>query len=347
MFSRNLVVAASLFGMLLVPGGRGVGQEMARQGASPGKIQLDVAVTEKGKPVAGGLSEKDFTVLDNKNPRPIVSFTPVVGKDAPVEVVIVVDAVNTPFTHLGYQRDQIATYLRSNGGGLPYPTTLAIFTDKGFQLGNVATKDGNALAGQLEHADIGLRTITRSQGFYGAADRMSLSINALRALTVAEEKKPGRKLVLWVSPGWPLISGPEVQLNGKQASEVYQNAIGFSREMRNANMTLYSINSWGAGESVEREFFYQSFLKGVRGTSDAAWGDLSLQVLATQSGGLVLNSNDVIEMMRQCVADANRYYRIVVDAAPDEKPNVYHAIEVKVAQSGMEARTRMGYYSNP
>jgi len=340
-------ILAVLLGLGMAPIGRGYAQEPGSPANSQGKIQLDVEVTtDKGKPT-GLLDEKDFTVLDNKNPRPIVSFTPVKGKDAQLEVLIIVDSVNTPFTYLGSQRQQISKYLRSNDGVLPYPTSFAILTDKNFELHSVATKDGNALADQLDHADIGLREINRSQGFWGAADRMTISLNALRSLTEAEEKQPGRKLVLWVSPGWPLLSGPNMQLDGGQADDVYRNAIAFSRELRNADITLYSVNSWGASESVGREFFYQNFLKGLKGPADAEWGNVSLQVLATQSGGLVLNSNDVASMMRQCIADADQYYRIVLDAAPDEKPNMYHQIEVKVAPRDLEARTRTGYYSQP
>jgi VWFA-related protein len=341
------VVAAILSGLWIVPARGALAQQKTAQKDSSRTIQLDVAVTTtKGEP-AGDLSEKDFTVLDDKSASPLVSFTPVEGKDAKVEVVIVLDSVNTPFTYLGYQRDQIVKYLRSNGGALPYPTTFAVLTDTSFQLLQGASTNGNAVATELEHTDIGLREINRSQGFWGAADRMTLSLNALRSLTVAEERQPGRKLVLWVSPGWPLLSGPEVELDGSQADEVYHNAITFSRELRKADITLYSVNSWGATESLSREFYYQSFLNGLKGPGDAAWGNLSLQVLAAQSGGLVLNSSDVGGMMTQCVADADRYYRIVLNAPPAEKPNTYHQIQVKVAQGGLVARTRTGYYAQP
>jgi hypothetical protein len=98
---------------------------------------------------------------------------------------------------------------------------------------------------------------------------------------------------------------------------------------------------------LSREFYYQTFLNGLKGPSYAQWGNLSLQVLAAQSGGLVLSSNDAVQMMQQCVADANQYYRITLDPAPDEKPNAYHQIEVKVAQGGLVARTRTGYYGRP
>ncbi len=334
-------------GLLMVQTGSALAQQTAVQKDAPGKIHLDVAVTtSKGDP-AGALSKQQFTVLDNKQPRRIASFAAVRGKAAAVEVVIVIDSVNTPYTYLEYQRNQIMNYLRSDGGKLPYRTTFAVLTDTKFVLNEGGSKDGNAVANQLANTDIGLRDVTRSQGFWGAADRMTISLNGLRSLTQVEEKKPGRKLVLWVSPGWPLLSGPEVELDGSQAEEVYQNAIEFSRELRKADITLYSVNSWGATESLGREFYYESFLDGLKGPGDAEWGNLALQVLAAQSGGLVLSSNSVIDMMKQCVADANLYYRIVLNAPPDEKPNTYHRIEVKVAQSDVQARTRAGYYSQP
>jgi VWFA-related protein len=285
--------------------------------------------------------------MDNKVARPIVSFTRVQGKEAPVQVILVLDAVNTPYTHLQYQRDQIAKYLRSNGGALPFATTFAVLTDKDFVLYGAGTKDGNALADRMANTKTGLRTVTRNQGFWGADERMTMSLNGLRRLTEAEQGQPGRKLVVWVSPGWPLLSGPNIQLTGKQAQAVYQNVIAYSGGLRKAGITLYSVNSWGASEDVEREFYYQGFLNGLRGPNEAEWGDLSLQVLSAQSGGLVLNSNDLFGMVKQCVADADTYYRIVVEAAPDEKPNVYHEIEVKVARSGLVARTRTGYYGAP
>ncbi len=342
---RYCIVAATLFGLSM---GSAFAQQTAGQKVAPGKINLDVVVTaSKGGPV-GGLSEGDFTVLDNKKPRSIASFAAVEGKNAPVQVVIVVDSVNTPYTYLAYQRDQIMKFLRSNGGKLPYVTSFAVLTDTSFEMYEEgAGKDGNALADKLEQTEIGLRIDNRSQGFWGAADRMTLSLNALRSLTVVEAKKPGRKLVLWVSPGWPLLSGPEVELEGNEADEVYHNAIVFSSEMRKAGVTLYSINSWGATENLSREFYYQTFLNGLKGPSDAQWGNVSLQVLAAQSGGLVLSSNDAVQMLQQCVADANQYYRIALDPVPDEKPNEYHQIQVKVAQGGLVARTRTGYYGRP
>ena len=71
-------------------------------------------------------------------------------------------------------------------------------------------------------------------------------------------------------------------------------------------------------------------------------------MLATQSGGLALNSsNDVAGLLRQCLADLGAYYELSFDSPATVRPNEYHALEVRVAKRGLTARTRQGYYSQP
>ncbi|HUA92365.1 MAG TPA: hypothetical protein VL991_07340, partial [Terracidiphilus sp.] len=99
-------------------------------------ITISVAVDSKaGQPVAS-LSEKDFTILDNKTPRPITSFKVVTAPAEPVHVILLLDAVNMPYEALAYARQGIEKYLKSNEGTLAYPTTLAILTDHGVQISN-------------------------------------------------------------------------------------------------------------------------------------------------------------------------------------------------------------------
>ena len=77
-------------------------------------MTLDVVVADKsGKPVAG-LEQRDFTLLDNKQPQKIVSFQAVDGGTAtadPVEVVLLVDSVNTEFTNVAIERKEIEKFL--------------------------------------------------------------------------------------------------------------------------------------------------------------------------------------------------------------------------------------------
>ena len=71
-------------------------------------------------------------------------------------------------------------------------------------------------------------------------------------------------------------------------------------------------------------------------------------MLATQSGGLVFTaSNDITAEIDRCVADADAFYTLTLDTATADRPNEYHAIEVKVATPGLSPRTRSGYYVQP
>jgi VWFA-related protein len=320
-------------------------------GSTSRQVMLDVTVTDKsGKPISG-LQQQDFTLIDNKQPQTITSFKAVDAASAsePVQVILLVDEVNTSFNNVAYERDQIERFLKQNGGELMQPTSLAYLSDKGLDIEGNVTKDGNALMKDLNNNKNGLRTITRSQGFYGAGERVELSLRGLEQLTSYEGARPGRKLVVWISPGWPLLSGPRVELTTEDQRNYFSNIVGLSTRLREARITLYSIDPLGTTDSGGlRTSYYESFLKGVKKASNVQIGNLGLQVLAYQSGGRVLNSsNDVAGEIAKCVSDASAYYEITFDALRGDGPNEYHALELKVDKPGLTARTRTGYYAQP
>jgi VWFA-related protein len=231
---------------------------------------------------------------------------------------------------------------------LAHPTTLAIFTDNGTQIQDGASSDGNALSISLDKAAIGLRTIRRSSGFYGADERVQLSLDALRQLAAREATRPGRKIILWVSPGWPLLSGPRIDLSWKQRQRIYAEIVNLSTALRQARVTLYSVDPIGVSESLLRTSYYKEFVKGISTPNDVLLGDLSLQVLATQTGGLVLNaSNDIAAQLQQCIADTDAYYELSFDPPPADYSDEYHRLEIRMAKPDLTARTRQGYYSQP
>jgi VWFA-related protein len=119
--------------------------------------------------------------------------------------------------------------------------------------------------------------------------------------------------------------------------------------MMHARLTLYSIDPLGLADAVGyRTTIYKEFLKGVKSPRDAQIGDLSLQALAVESGGRVLNSgNDIAGEIAECVNDASSYYVLTFEAPPADGPNEYHKLDVKVEKPGLTALTRTGYYAQP
>lgn len=314
-----------------------------------GDMTLNVVVTQKSGPPISGLEQGDFTVLDNKVPQTITGFQPMRGREAPIEVIMVLDDVNTGIEHIAYERSEIDKFLKLDGGKLSYPMALAFVTDKGIKLQESFSTDGNALAASLDQYTVNLHTILRSGGIYSAQERFDVSMNSLYELLSHEATRPGRKLILWMSPGWPLLSGPGVQeqLDNRQQQHIFKEVMQLSSLMRQANVTLYSIDPLGTADFGTRSFWWQDFTKGLNKPSQAAWGDLALQVLAVQSGGLALTTgNDLTQFVQRCVSDAQAYYQISFLPGLEQKKNeVYHHIEVKVNKGGATARTRQGYYA--
>jgi len=310
-------------------------------------LRLDVVVdTKSGQPLPN-LRQQDFTVLDNKTPRPITYFKIKSTADEPVSVIILVDAVNIPFQMVAWSRQEVEKYLKTNEGQLPYPTSIALLTDQGVQIDNGFSTDGNALSDGLEHHDIGLRQITRNSE-WGGNERFDICNKALQKLIAFASYLPGRKIVLWVSPGWPLLSGPRMDLSSNQEQQIFNEIVDISTRLRQVDLTVYDISPIGVTESLERADYYEAFLKGITKPNQVQFGNLGLQVIAVQSGGLALEGNsDVAGMIQRCLADAKSWYEIGFTPLPADKPNEYHHIEIKLYQRDLSARTRDGYYANP
>jgi len=311
---------------------------------------LDVVVTPKSGPPVSGLQQDDFTILDNKVPQTILTFQAVSGREVPIEVVLVVDDVNTGLANIAYERTEINKFLKTDGGHLAYPMALAFLTDDGIKVQEESSSDGNALSAALDQYTLGLHAIRRSGGIYSAEERLQISMKALFELGSREAARPGRKIILWVSPGWPILSGPGVaeQMDAKQEQGIFNNVVKLSTLFRQGQVTLYSIDPLGSADFGGRAFRWEAYTKGLNKPSQAEWGNLALQVIATQSGGLVLTgSNDITGSLKQCLADAQAYYEISFALPLDQKRNEYHHLEVQVTDRKLTARTSQGYYAQP
>jgi len=337
--------------------GTPLGSSQLQTPASDHRLVLDVVVKDKSGNEVTGLQEKDFTVLDNGSPQKILSFkaigagsasTDVAPADPPVRIILLVDEVNLNFSRAAYERDQIKRFLQQNNGVLSHPMSMAFFSDMGTDLQDVTSRDGNALLQTFDQHEAALRTIRRDQGFYGNLERFQLSLNTLESLAAKEAQTPGRKMVVWISPGWPILSGPGIQLTAKEQAGLFATVVSLSTALRTARITLYNVDPEGAGAGVGREFYYREFLKPITVANKVLPGNLALQVLAEQSGGEVFTaSNDIAGQLTHCVSDVDAFYTLTLDAAPPDKPNQYHALTVKVATPGLTARTRAGYYAQP
>ncbi len=311
-------------------------------------IRLDVVVNAKsGQPVTN-LAQQDFTILDNKSPRPITSFKVVTAAQEPVEVIVLIDAANTPFTLAASVRDQTEKFLKAHEGVLAHPTAVAVLTDDGMQIDNNFSTDGNALSDSLEHHQIGLRRNhpqlamgrKRSPQYLpqGASSDCRFRFNPARP------QNHSLDLARLASALRPRAS----ILDSRQQQHIFDDVVSFSSQLRQANITLYNINPFGVSESLIAANYYRPSSRAspnpaMRNLATLAFRCLPFKAEASHSNPTATS----LAQIERSLTDANSWYEIAFDPLPADKPNEYHHIEIKVDHPGLVARTRDGYYSNP
>jgi VWFA-related protein len=258
--------------------------------------------------------------------------------------------INTPFELLSAERKDIVKFIQQAGPRLPVPTSFIFLTETELKYQGEPTRDPKILLQNLDN-NPSLQRLNQPQGGYQQyAQLREKSLQALNEIAVKMSGKPGRKLIVWISPGWASFANVSDQKSPQELQMLFNFISGISTELRAARITLYNVEPHGVDRNMvwEGSPYYQEYLQGVPSPKQANNADLSLQVIAVQTGGKVLyGSNDIAKLIDQCLADSRAFYVVTFDAPRSTKPNEYHSLEVKVDKPGLKARTRTGYYTQP
>ncbi|HXP06875.1 MAG TPA: VWA domain-containing protein [Acidobacteriaceae bacterium] len=317
-------------------------------------IKLDVVVTdESGNPVSG-LRSIDLTLLDNGQPQKILSFQDgtTAKPDPPVEVILVIDTVNLTQEQVAAAKSSVEKLLRANEGHLAQPVQLFLLSPKLLSSTRAASTDGNTLADQIARGtDLPVarptmvlrpgqtyRVINGKAETTAEGEANRISLNALGAIAIEERRKPGRKLLFWIGPGWPINQG------GCDIS--FDSVRELSTRLREARITLWTANEWPYREPGY--LYHDLLLEPAKTANDVQSGHLSLVVLATQSGGGMLNTaGDLSTRISEQVQQANAFYTLAFDPPPTQNDDEYHDLKIAVAGSDRTARTSTAYYNEP
>ncbi len=317
-------------------------------------VTLDVVVTDKSGKAISGLQSGDFKVLDNKQPRDIVSLHEAAGAsanaDLPLEAYLLVDTINPGAVVVADERRNLVDYLQHSGAQLALPTSFIFLTDDGLKFQEQSTRDPKVLLANLQSNPTGQRAFHSSAGFQSQVQMREKSLQALNLLAVTLSRKPGRKIVVWITTGWQAFPDLSAQKIAQEYQQLFNYIVSLSTALRQARITLYSVDPQGADEGGAnvKNSYYQDFLKGVASPRQADNGDLFFPVIATQTGGKVLfGSNNTAKMVDQCLADAEAYYVLTFDAPAATHESEYHGIQLQIGKPGLKARTITGYYAQP
>ena len=322
--------------------------------ATEGILKLDVVVTDtSGRPVSG-LELKDFTLLDNGQPQKMVTFHAFDGiaakPDPPVEAILVIDSVNLQPLQVNRAQEEILKFLHQNGGRLAQPVSIYLLSPGSLMVTPQPSTDGDLLAEQIAHTkELHAVSLPDQKPLVGGAirpeaeiPRNPISLTALGAMVLEERQRPGRKLMIWVGFGWPARSGGVSDFDW---------ITEFSTRLREARVELSSINLWPYPAYwfyPDTHFHYQDYVAGVKSAKTMNFKNLALQVLATQSGGRVVNATgDLAGQIEKLIAEESAFYAISFDPPRAEEVDEYHDLAVTVDKPVLEVRTNTGYYDQP
>ena len=321
--------------------------------AREGRIQLDLVATDAAGNAVAGLEPWDFVLTDNGEARKILTFHAFNGTtvkpEPPVEAILLLDMVNLSFQQVAFVRQQVEQFLRESGGHLKQPVAIMVMTDRGLRVQRRPTLDGSAQAEVVQEIKGHVSSINPAMGGDGMVERFQLSVKQLETIAENEVRVPGRKLLIWVGPGWPLLNGPSEGNPEKDRQRYFDGIVELSTRLREARIAVYSVSPQDASlDSGLRNQMYRDFLKGVKSPQQADSGNLALKVLASQTGGLILGpDNDIAGQIDRCIADAHVFYRMSFDPPRAEQADEYHELHVVVNQPGVTVRTSSGYYNEP
>ncbi len=206
---------------------------------------------------------------------------------------MVIDQVNTSFSRIAYTRDELRKFLMQNEGKLAYPTSLVFFSDSGAQVQNKPSTDGKVDAGLFDENENALHSIRRDMGIYGAEDRLQLSLKTITQLAQYEATKPGRKIMIWISPRLADSHRASHRIERQTQQQIFSSVVGLSASLRRARIALYSIDPLGTADAGSlRSTYYEEFLKGVVKPQNVQIGNLALQVLAVKAAAQAIHGSN-------------------------------------------------------
>ena len=192
-----------------------------------------------------------------------------------------------------------------------------------------------------------LATIGYPEGYN--ARRFHLSVQSLTKLVFDQEDVPGRVILIWMGPGWPLLSDGPYPGTPKDKSNFFGEILNLSSCFLDAQMTLDTISSPSmVRDSGRLRAYYRPFLKGVQRPDQADPGNLALPVLAYQSGGQIFDDDkDLVAAIAKCITDLDSYYVLSFDSLRASQPTEYRALQITVDKPGLSPRTNAFYYAEP
>lgn len=342
-------------------------------------VLVPAAVRDKSGKVASGLKQDSFRLTVDGKPVPIASFEEVksgtrpallprekdvftnriANEDKPQRLtVLLLDYLNTPFLNQEEERQEVAKFVDREIKA-DEPIAILSLTRSGLHmLQTFTTSSGDlSLAVQRSRGELslyeanGLHWVgSPAEDFSGhliMRDRIQLTLDELEQLGNALAGVPGRKVVVWMSGGFPYLPYDRQSLThvDTEFTDSYQHAF---RTLNQSNVSLYTIDAKGLVNTLFEQRFSPEHRNAprlpARPRYDIAQQEQdTLRAFAAETGGIAcMNRNQYESCIESAQQEAVDYYLLSFNITPEMRAKDWHKIQVKV-EGKYDVRTRQGF----
>ena len=129
------------------------------------------------------------------------------------------------------------------------------------------------------------------------------------------------------------------------ATSAFDEATELSTRLREARITLDNVNVW---PNPDQSFNYHDYLEAPRSQKEMQPAKMALQVIATHTGGLVLDSSsDLDREIERCVEEVRSFYTLTFNPPHTYRMDEFHDLRVQVDRPALTVRAPTGYYNEP
>jgi VWFA-related protein len=342
-------------------------------------VVLSVVVTDKsGKPITK-LSRENFTVLENgakqvidafETPASLATATEVTdgitasgagpGRSVAANVeqprtILVLDELNTISEDTMFATQQMQRYLQAQPPVLKQPTAIYLLTKRRLESFAESTRDRDRLLARLKANFMELPPHNlESGGAQGGADRLVTSLMALGEIALGNAEQKGRKNVIWIGNGIPILSGAYIS---REERTKFDNWVHYTANwLEETQTTVYTVDPRGVEVSpatiTTGGYLMAGGIPSAIVGPDLTSSELVFEAVAPASGGAILrHRNDIDAAIAAAVNDGGSYYTLSYYPTDRNWDGKFRRIQVKVdgveEAGGLVVRTQNGYYAYP
>jgi VWFA-related protein len=189
--------------------------------------------------------------------------------------------------------------------------------------------------------------------------RADITLRAFKAIGEHIAGVPGRKTLIWISRGLPLVAktGPNVG-RMEDVTDMSPKVREASRVLSKYNVALYPMDTRGLNvgvNNIDKSMYGPGPLNGPIGSLSTGANNKAMQdthdmgnLLAQLTGGRTYyDQNDLTYGIRSAIDDSKLVYVLGYYPAQDKWDSQFHTFKVRVKESGVKLTYRSGYLAVP